>query len=252
MRRLWSQGSLDGGAVVAIHPVAVALDAAALRTAARRGGRQGRAAADEHRLAVVGAGIGSRFPARVPVAAERRVALHVLAVDDVAPRGPPASAPQREATAQARERLPAVGRAGVVDGKRARAGFALGGHGVVAVVGSSVARATPLAAARDLAPGPRTGRRSALGRRVASGHRRRDRRRSKPPRPPRRRAARWPACACTRPGRGRRAPTERAEAPGRLVASASAASYPGPAGARRTALTTRPVPASPELPGAWP
>jgi hypothetical protein len=150
--RLIARISLETDRVVAVDLARASLDAAPLRTAAGRGGSEGAPVAHEHDLPVDRARVRPRLAARIRRRAERRIAMQVATVDNLAFVRTPAIAPQRETTLFAHERLGVVGGARVVDWWVSRTRVAFDSKRVVAIVAVAAPRATALSAARHFYP----------------------------------------------------------------------------------------------------
>ena len=119
MRFGWSQGSpSSASAVVAVHLARLALDVASRRAAARRGGGEGAAVAEEHGLAVRRARVGALLRAGVPGLDRASCRSGRCA------RLPPGTRPARDTPARARSVRPC--RRGPVHYRRCRRSRAAG------------------------------------------------------------------------------------------------------------------------------
>lgn len=153
--RLVAWVAFQGDRIVALDLSRAALHATSVRSAARRRSGQRGPIANEHRPAVVGAGVGPPLSARVAEGAHAGIAVQVVPVDDPAFVRPAAPAPECEQSVLAHQGVGSVRGTGIVERGIPGAGVSRRCNRVIAIVAVAVTPAPALSAARHL--GPRTG-----------------------------------------------------------------------------------------------
>jgi hypothetical protein len=150
--RLVAWVAFQGDRIVALDLSRAALHATSVRPAARRRSGQRGPITNEHRPAVVGAGIGPPLSARVAERTHTGIAMQVVPVDHLAFVRPAAPAPECEQSVLAHHRVGSVRGTRVVERGIPGAGVSLRCNRVIAIVAVAVTPASALSAARHLRP----------------------------------------------------------------------------------------------------